>query len=465
MFNLGTTVISEKQLINIFQLIKVQNNKTVKSTILEIRSVIVDNFLLVFSVLAIPALIASISRAASIGWKPIMEVHIALVCLSWFFYLRRKHFPLVYKATFIISVFLVIGFGGLFQFGLISGAIILIITAPLLAVLFFNDRVGYSIFSVNLIFVAFIGFLTVKGYLTHDFDLEFYSTSASAWITLLFATLLFGGSLTVSMSVFIKYLLNVLDVARKGEAELKKHKAELENIIYEKTKELKQSNKALEQFARVAAHDMNSPLNIISSGAQVLQMTYDNKLEDDANKILDDIVESAKYMSLILQEQLMNSKFEKDNIEFDSLDMNKVLEKAIHQLQTEIDNSKAQITHDTLPSVYVNETQFIRIFQNIISNAIKYRNKDRQLKIHVSVKEAGESWLFSIADNGIGIEPNETKNIFEIFHQVSQSETTEGVGIGLASCKKIIESYGGEIWVESELGVGSIFYFSLKRSD
>jgi len=178
---------------------------------------------------------------------------------------------------------------------------------------------------------------------------------------------------------------------------------------------------------------------------------------------LSEIIDCAGYMSAVLKDQLRHSKIDKAELLVDNVDMNIVVEKAIQQFRSEIRNYSILVTHDSLPTVIINKIQFIRIFQNLISNAIKYRSNDRPCSIHISFKDAGDFYIFSVADNGIGIHPGELKNIFKLFHQANKENASEGAGIGLSSCKKIIESYGGEVWVESNIGKGSTFYFSIKR--
>jgi len=246
--------------------------KTVNSTIKDIRSMICDKLIMALAWLSIPALISSLFRISVIGWKPVMLMHIILVGLLWLFFLGRSHFSYFKKAAFIIGVFLSIGLGGMLQFGLTTGVIVFTVTTPPLVVLFFSDKAAYAILIFVLISIAIIGVLTVAGYLAPGFNLDIFHSSASTWVAVLFGAFLVSGSLTVSMSIFNSNLISALEVSRTSEDELTRHKIELEKIVEEKTIELKQSNKAPEKFARLAAHDMVSPLNVISGNAQMLLM-------------------------------------------------------------------------------------------------------------------------------------------------------------------------------------------------
>lgn len=238
--------------------------------------------------------------------------------------------------------------------------------------------------------------------------------------------------------------------------------------------ELKASNKELEQFAYVASHDLQEPLRMISSFTGLLSLRFRPLFNEEAHEFMDYIIDGANRMQQLIQDLLVFSSLGKQSSTISKIDCNLVLDKVLSNMSLSIVESKALITYDPLPSLYVNETSMIQIFQNLISNAIKFRKKDSTLgpnppKVHIHakrVKAPGHAltlWQFSIADNGIGIDPKYFERIFQIFHRLHCRDKYPGNGIGLALCKKIIENFGGNIWVNSCPGEGTTFYFTIPQ--
>ena len=437
----------------------------VKDDLLDIRSKICHSFLIAFSILIIPALSASLYRATTIGWQPVMTVHILIAVILWVFLLYKERIPYRFKAGYIILIFLIIGLGALFQFGLISGGVIFVITSVPLAALLFGVRSAALTLTLVLLGIAGIGFATVSGYIGPDFDLQIYNSATSSWIATIFGSFLVAGALTTSISVFNKKLITSVQVSRQREKELQMHQANLEKTIEEKTKKLKLSNQELERFAQIAAHDINSPLASISGHAQLLRALYHGKLDDKADSYLDEMIKSTEYVCSVIKDQLNYSRLDKDILLIGQVDMNEAHKQAEVQLTKLIEKSSTKISHDPLPMVRGIQVQIVRVLQNILSNAMKYRDDNRGLIIHTTSRLSGGFWDFSISDNGVGIEADQLNKVFEMYHQSNSESDIEGAGIGLSTCKKIIESQGGEIWVESEFGKGSTFHFSLKSVD
>jgi len=234
-----------------------------------------------------------------------------------------------------------------------------------------------------------------------------------------------------------------------------------ENQLKETITELERSNEELQSFAYITSHDLQEPLRNIASFAQLLQRRYKGKLDDDADEFLNFMVEGATRMKNMIQGLLEYSRIDKTDKGFKETNMNFKVEKAIENLQSIINESNAEITHDNLPAVVANPNQMIRIFQNLISNAIKFKKPQYPPKIHISCKKKKDEYIFSVSDNGIGIEKQYIDRIFEVFKRLHTMDEYEGTGIGLAIVKRIIDHHGGKIWVESELGKGSTFYFTL----
>lgn len=233
-----------------------------------------------------------------------------------------------------------------------------------------------------------------------------------------------------------------------------------EELLKLKLEELARSNAELEQFAYVSSHDLQEPLRMIASYLQLLQRKYHGKLDDKADKYIYFAVDGATRMQNLINDLLEYSRVTTKAREFEPTDCKSILDQVIFDLDVSIKESEASISYSSLPVVMADSIQLAQVFQNLISNAIKFRS-EKVPKIEISAEEKDEQWLFSVQDNGIGIDSRFYDKIFEVFKRLHKREEYSGTGIGLSICKKIIERHGGHIWVESESGKGSIFYFTL----
>ncbi|MGZ7067466.1 MAG: PAS domain S-box protein [Methanobacterium sp.] len=240
-----------------------------------------------------------------------------------------------------------------------------------------------------------------------------------------------------------------------------------ENNLKKSINELERSNEELQQFAHVASHDLQEPLRTIASFTQLLERRYKGQLDENADEFMDYIVEASVRMKAQIEGLLEYSRVVTKGKEFELVDTNKALNQTIKILDISIKEADAEITYDELTDVMGDTLQLERVFQNLISNAIKFRKREEPLKIHISAYESedGNEYVFSVQDNGIGIEEQYMERIFTIFQRLHTRDVYKGTGIGLAIVKRIIERHGGRIWVESEFGVGSVFYFTLPKPD
>jgi PAS domain S-box-containing protein len=224
--------------------------------------------------------------------------------------------------------------------------------------------------------------------------------------------------------------------------------------------ELRRSYTELEQFAHVASHDLQEPLRMVTSYLQLIERRYNDRLDDDGREFIHFAVDGAKRMKALITDLLDFSRTGTDAAHRQAVEAGVLLENALSNLKTAIDESGAQITTDPLPTISVDPVLFTQVFQNLIANAIKFQ-KDTVPCVHISAQRQARDWIFSVQDNGIGIEPHHRDRIFRIFERLHNSEQYSGSGIGLAITRKIVERHGGRIWVESQPGTGSTFHFSI----
>jgi PAS domain S-box-containing protein len=266
----------------------------------------------------------------------------------------------------------------------------------------------------------------------------------------------------------------VIATLSSGEDISERRKAE--ERLARKTAELERSNAELEHFAAVASHDLKEPLTTIGGFAELLRERHQDKLDARGQRLLENIVSGALRMERLISNLLAYARVNTSAQPFKPVHCGAVIGMVLANLRAAIDESNAVITIDELPNVMGDEMQFVQLFQNLIGNAIKYRS-DKPPRIHISARPMGEAvfhsalrtpyaalktgWLFSVTDNGIGIDPANAERVFQIFQRLHRDDKYPGTGIGLAVCKKIVERHGGRIWVESELGKGATFYFTV----
>lgn len=235
---------------------------------------------------------------------------------------------------------------------------------------------------------------------------------------------------------------------------------EAETRLSRQAKDLERSNADLSQFAHIASHDLQEPLRMVGNYTQLLARKYKGRLDADADEFINFAVDGVTRMQTLIHDLLSYSQVATQGKSFQAVDSAKAFDHALCNLEIAIEESGATVTHGQLPVVIADGSQLTQLFQNLVGNAIKYRYKEPPC-IHAAARGNGAEWIFSLRDNGIGIDPHYAEKIFVIFQRLHSRREYAGTGIGLSICKKIVERHGGKIWVESEPGKGATFFFTL----
>lgn len=253
-----------------------------------------------------------------------------------------------------------------------------------------------------------------------------------------------------------KGLLTQLAVVEEAKTAAERARGRVE----EQAEELRRSNRDLEQFAYVASHDLQEPLRKVASFCQLLEKRYKGQLDERADQYIEFAVDGAKRMQQLINDLLSFSRVGRLSTGVSEVDLGECLSRALRNLDLVITETDAQVTSDPLPTVLGEAPLLTQVFQNLVSNAVKFRGEESP-RVHVGARQVGEDWEFSVADNGIGIEAQYAERIFVIFQRLHPKDEYEGTGIGLALCRKIIEHHGGRIWLDTEVEHGTTFHFTL----
>jgi len=234
--------------------------------------------------------------------------------------------------------------------------------------------------------------------------------------------------------------------------------------LVQRNSELRRSNRDLEQFAYAVSHDLQQPLQSMVGFAKLLLMKHQTDLDKTSYGYLQNIVQSGDRAHQLIQNLLSYAQFEPQNAGFGLVDCNQLVMRVLDNLQTTISEKNASITYAPLPTLIANETQLLQLFQNLLTNAIKFVTSQRSPHVQIAASKQNHEWLFEIRDNGIGIDSQNLESIFGVFQRLHTEEEYPGTGIGLAICQKVVELHNGRIWVESQPDVGSTFYFTLSAT-
>jgi PAS domain S-box-containing protein len=237
-----------------------------------------------------------------------------------------------------------------------------------------------------------------------------------------------------------------------------------ERKLQQRAEELARSNKDLEQFAYMASHDLQQPLRTISNFVQLLHRNYAGQLDEEGREFIRYAVEGSTRMQRMIRDLLAYSRVQRLDAALEFVDFNEVMEEVNTNLQEVAQASTANVLSEYLPALRASRRQMVQLFQNLIENAIKFSRQEQRPEIIISADDQDAKVLFSVRDNGIGIADEHRNRIFALFQRLHEEGAVEGTGIGLAICQKIVENHGGKIWVESEPGKGSTFYFTVRKA-
>jgi light-regulated signal transduction histidine kinase (bacteriophytochrome) len=247
---------------------------------------------------------------------------------------------------------------------------------------------------------------------------------------------------------------------QEAESAVRLLNAELEDRVRERTTALERANADLRQLAYVSAHDLQEPVRAVSTYTQLLARRYRGKLDVEADRFINYTVEGASRVQALLTDLLAYLQIDQSDTERSETNCEDLFATALRSLQDTLSASAAVVTHDPLPTVRANATQLTLVFRNLLENALRFRLA-QPVRVHVWAERRDDAWLFAVRDNGIGIEPQYAKQIFLMFERLHTQAEYPGTGMGLTICHKIIERHGGRIWVESQVGQGATFYFTL----
>lgn len=361
--------------------------------------------------------------------------------------------------VFIIMVTMSRETGGLYSIDLMG-----ILLVPILALTIngFKSSLFWVFMSLIVIIYTYASMMDMESQALYRLQIKDFT--AEYYLVFHLVLLLLPLSLVMVLVKLNRSLItNLFEVNENLDESKKILESKSEDLAVAK-QELEKSNSLLERYAYSASHDLKQPIRSIISFTELFKMKFDTyKIKDDKlNDYMDTIIESTHRMNNQIEEFLDFSTSEQNEI-VEWVELDHVLKNVLIDIKKLLNDENAEIFTHALPKLKVHKSNLAQLFQNLISNAVKYQSPKRPLKIEVNCKEENESWIFSVIDNGIGINPEQHKLIFKNLAQVDNE--SEGNGIGLSTCQQIIKKYKGMIWVESEYDKGACFYFSLPKSE
>jgi signal transduction histidine kinase len=408
-------------------------------------------YLLPVSLVAlVPGVIMSIK-----GGIPLLAVYDTLAAFAFAFIAFKRGLSLSLRKTLLTIFLYLLSIILLFYLGSFGPGLLYLLALTVFITLIFPVSIAWLSIAINtiicILFIFIIHFKLLDSPLANIYTL-------GSWIAVS-SNLIFLSIVSVaSLNLLFKGMQATIIKEGNLQKELVQKSKTLENML----ESMERKNQELEQFAYIASHDLQEPLRTITGIADQFEKQYKEKLDEDAVMYLTYLSQSTTRMRLLIKGLLDYSRIGKER-ELEFVNCNTILKELTDELDMLIKENKAIIFIDDLPSLNAYKIEFRQLFQNLISNAIKFRKTETSPEIKISAKEENEYWIFSVKDNGIGIEEKFHEKIFVIFQRLHSKSQYEGTGIGLAHCKKIVELHGGKIWVDSKPEQGSTFYFTIPK--
>ncbi|MEX2477363.1 MAG: ATP-binding protein [Gracilimonas sp.] len=353
-------------------------------------------------------------------------------------------------ALYLISVAL------LLYLGLHGPGLLYLLAITIFVVLSLDKKYGYFTLALNCLICIAIGVILHFDWI--GFGL-FSQYALDSWIAVSMNLIFLSGVAVILIPILFDGLQSTIIQENNLRAEVESQHRQLKESI----SLLDSKNQELERFAYTISHDLKEPLRMISSFMQLLEKKYGAKLDEKAHQYIHFAVDGAQRMNNSIIELIEYSRVGRLYNEYKPVDINQVISETIQSLKADVDNSNAKITYPKMPTLNVVPVTFKMLIQNLLTNALKYQPDEQAPVIEIDIQELDSQWQFSIKDNGIGISKEHQEEIFEIFKRLHSREKYQGTGMGLAISKKIVEQHGGKIWVESEVGKGSEFYFTIEK--
>lgn len=368
--------------------------------------------------------------------------------------------PLLVRKVVFISIAYFIALAAIWYVGMLGPGLILLLAACLFGVVFFSNKFSIYFAHINLVLLLFfalllnLNFFPWRNFILREHIIEEWGAVAGNVILMsyLFAFII---------PYVFKKMQKTIDEHNRLKEKLELKQQELEKALIT----LERKNEELEQFAYIASHDLQEPLRMVSSFMEKIDQKYADVLDEKGKTYLHYAVDGSKRMRKMIIDLLEYSRFQRSIQEAEWIQLNEILKVELDTFQEEINATQSTLIIENLPSVFAPKSSIIRLFQNLISNAIKYRKLDTPLVIEIKCEERESDYLFSVKDNGIGINEKYHEKIFAIFQRLHREEEIPGSGLGLAICKKVVTDLGGEIWFESNSNEGTNFLFTLPKSN
>ncbi len=372
--------------------------------------------------------------------------------------------PYNVRAGIAILLAFALGLATLQFLGLMGSGRVWLFAFSVLATVLLGWTVGFITLFLNLITMLLFGWLMATGRI--DWSVS-EGHNVEVWTTTTVTFMLIIIMVTSFLGILVTGLENSLKKEKKMARELEKERTLLERRVQERTQDLDQkarelarSNNELQNFAHIASHDLQEPLRMISSYLQLLERRYKGQLDAEADEFIHYSVDGAQRMGALLDGLLSYARVDSKGSEFVPTSCETSVQAALDNLKIAIEENEAAVQVRDLPELMADPTQLAQLFQNLIGNTLKYRS-EAPPEILISAAAEAENWHFTVVDNGIGFDPTQAERIFMIFQRLHTKDEAEGLGLGLAICKKIVERHGGRIWAESRAGGGATFHFTL----